>query len=61
MRILIVDNMHIRQYGNLKMGAEQKLICGAIRNNFRCEEFSDRDIARFIAPLNRRKSMAKSA
>jgi hypothetical protein len=51
MRILLVDNMQIRQYGNLKMGPGRKLVCGAIRNGDRLAEFSDRDIARFIAPL----------
>ncbi|MDD2454825.1 MAG: glycosyltransferase [Kiritimatiellae bacterium] len=55
MRILMVDNMQIRQYGNLKMGPGRKLVCGAIRNNCRLAEFSDRDIARYLAPLNIRK------
>jgi Glycosyl transferases group 1 len=51
MRILMVDNMQLRQYGNLKMGPGRKLVCGAIRNNYRLAEFSDRDIARYLAPL----------
>ncbi len=55
MRILLVDNMLIRQYGNLKMGPGRKLVCGAVRNNERLAEFSDRDIARFLAPLGIRK------
>jgi len=55
MRILMVDNMQLRQYGNLKMGPGRKLVCGAIRNNDRLAEFSDRDIARYLAPLGIRK------
>lgn len=55
MRILMVDNMQIRRYGNLKMGPGQKLVCGAIRNNWRLAEFSDRDVTRYIAPLGIRK------
>ena len=51
MRILMVDNMQLRQYGNLKMGPGRKLVCGAVRNNYRLAEFSDRDIARYLAPL----------
>ena len=55
MRILMVDNMQLRQYGNLKMGPGRKLVCGAIRSNHRLAEFSDRDIARYLAPLGIRK------
>jgi spore maturation protein CgeB len=55
MRILLVDNMQIRQYGNLKMGPGRKLACGTVRNNYRLAEFSDRDIARFIAPFGIRR------
>lgn len=51
----MVDNMQIRQYGNLKMGPGRKLVCGAIRSNHRLAEFSDRDIARYLAPLGIRK------
>lgn len=43
--------MQLRQYGNLKMGPGRKLVCGAIRGNHRLAEFSDRDIARFLAPV----------
>ena len=49
MRILWVDNMQIRQYGSLKMGPGRKLVAGAIRNNWRLAEFSDRDVARYLA------------
>ena len=55
MRLLLVDNRQLRQYGTLKMGPGRKLVCGAIRNNYRLAEFSDRDIARFLAPLGIRK------
>ena len=55
MRILFVDNMQIRQYGNFKMGPGQKLVPGAFRNNHRVAEFSDRDIARFLTPIGIRK------
>ena len=55
MRILLVENLQIRQYGNLKMGPGLKLAYGAIRGDHRLATFSDRDIARFIAPLGIRK------
>lgn len=50
-RILLVDNLMIRRYGNLRMGPGRKLMCGAIRNNWRICEFSDRDMARLLAPF----------
>lgn len=50
MRILMVDNMQIRRYGNLQMGPGRKLVCAAVRSNHRLAEFSDRDIARFLSP-----------
>lgn len=50
-RILLVDNLMIRRYGNLRMGPGRKLMCGAIRNDWRICEFSDRDMARLLAPL----------
>lgn len=50
-RILLVDNLMIRRYGNLRMGPGRKLMTGAIRNNWRICEFSDRDMARLLAPL----------
>lgn len=50
LRILLVDNLMIRRYGNLRMGPGRKLMCGAIRNNWRICEFSDRDLARLLAP-----------
>ncbi len=54
-RILLVDNLMIRRYGNLRMGPGRKLMCGAIRNNWRLCEYSDRDMARLLAPLGIRK------
>ena len=51
LRILLVDNLMIRRYGNLRMGPGRKLMTGAIRNNWRICEFSDRDMARLLAPL----------
>ena len=50
-RILLVDNLMIRRYGNLRMGPGRKLMTGSIRNNWRLCEFSDRDMARLLAPL----------
>lgn len=61
MRILWVDNMQIRQYGNLKMGPGRKLAAGAIRNNWRLAEFSDRDVTRYLAPLGIRSIGARMA
>ncbi len=51
MRILLIDNLMIRRYGNLRMGPGRKLMCGCVRNNYRVCEFSDRDMARLLAPL----------
>lgn len=50
LRLLLVDNLMIRRYGNLRMGPGRKLNCGAVRNNWRICEFSDRDMARLLAP-----------
>lgn len=48
MRILLLDNLLIRRYGNLRMGPGRALACGAIRGNHRLCEFSDRDLARYM-------------
>ena len=40
MRILLVDNLMIRRYGNLRMGPGRKLACGAVRNDWRICEFA---------------------
>lgn len=50
-RILHVDNLMIRRYGKVKVGTGRKLFNGLIRNNHKVLEFSERDIARFEAPL----------
>jgi hypothetical protein len=47
MRLLFVDNLMIRRYGQLKLSPGRALTNGAVRNNWRICEFSDRDIARF--------------
>jgi hypothetical protein len=60
-RILLVDNLMIRRYGNLRMGPGRKLNCGAVRNNWRICEFSDRDMARLLAPLGIRPLGGKIA
>ena len=54
LRILLADNLMIRRYGNLRMGPGRKLMCGAIRNDWRLCEFSDRDMARLLAPMGLR-------
>ncbi len=48
MRILLIDNLLIRRYGRLRMGPGRALACGAIRENHRLCEFSDRDMARLF-------------
>ena len=60
-RILLVDNLMIRRYGNLRMGPGRKLMTGAIRNNWRICEYSDRDMARLLAPLGIRALGGKIA
>ena len=60
-RILLVDNLMIRRYGNLRMGPGRKLNCGAVRNGWRICEFSDRDMARLLAPLGVRSIGARIA
>lgn len=52
MRIVHVDNIMIRRYGNCKVNTGRKFLNGMIRNNWKVLEFSDRDIAKFEAPLN---------
>ncbi|MGE4490587.1 MAG: glycosyltransferase family 1 protein, partial [Kiritimatiellales bacterium] len=51
MRILHIDNLMIRRYGKVKVGTGRKLFNGMIRANHKVLEFSERDIARFEAPL----------
>lgn len=51
MRIVHVDNIMIRRYGNTKVATGRKLYYGLIRNNHKVMEFSDRDIAHYEAPF----------
>lgn len=51
MRILHSDNLMIRRYGNVKVSTGRKLFNGMIRNNWKVLEYSERDIAKFEAPL----------
>lgn len=51
MRILHSDNLMIRRYGHLKVSTGRKLLNGIIRNNWKVCEYSERDIAKFEAPL----------
>ena len=51
MRILHSDNLMIRRYGLVKVSTGRKLFNGMIRNNWKVHEYSERDIAKFEAPL----------
>lgn len=51
MKILHIDNLMIRRYGKTKVSTGRKLFNGMIRANHKVLEFSERDIARFEAPL----------
>jgi len=51
MKILHVDNLMIRRYGQTKVATGRKLFNGMIRNNYKVLEYSERDIAKFEAPL----------
>ena len=50
-RILFVGNFLIRHWGNGRSGIDMRLEAGAIRNGWQALTFSERDIARFLAPL----------
>lgn len=52
MRIVHADNIQIRRYGLTKVATGRKLFNGMIRNNWKVCEYSERDIAKFEAPLN---------
>mgnify|MGYP003341531048 CR=1 FL=1 len=41
----------IRRYGHTKVGTGRKLFNGMIRNNWKVQEFSIRDISKYEAPL----------
>ena len=51
MRILQVDNWQWNRYGNIRIGTGRKLFNGFVRNGHKVLEFSDRDIAKYEAPL----------
>ena len=50
-RILHSDNMMLRRFGKTKVATGRKLFNGMIRNNWKVCEYSERDIAKFEAPL----------
>lgn len=52
MRLVYACNLMIRRFGKLKFFTDIKLMNGMIRNNWNICTFSDRDIAKFTAPLN---------
>ena len=51
MRIVYACNQMIRRYGDWKFFTDLKLLNGMVRNNWNVCTFSDRDIAKFTAPL----------
>ena len=51
MRIIYACNQMIRRYGDWKFFTDLKLLNGMVRNNWNVCTFSDRDIAKFSAPL----------
>lgn len=50
-RILFVGNFLIRHWGDGRSGIDMRLAAGALRNGWQVLTFSERDIARFLAPL----------
>ena len=50
-RILFVGNFVIRHWGAGRSGIDMRLEAGALRNGWQALTFSERDIARFLAPL----------
>lgn len=50
-RILFVGNFLTRHWGNGRTGIDMRLAAGAIRSAYQVLTFSERDIARFLAPL----------
>lgn len=51
LRILFVGNFLVRHWGNGRTGIDMRLAAGALRHNWQILTFSERDIARFLAPL----------
>lgn len=50
-RVLFVGNFLTRHWGAGRTGIDMRLAAGAIRNDWPMLTFSERDIARFLAPL----------
>ena len=50
-RILFTGNFLERHWGNGRTGIDMRLAAGAIRNEWEMLAFSERDVARFLAPL----------
>lgn len=61
MRIIHSDNLMLRRYGELKVSTGRRHFNGMIRNNWKVCEFSERDIAKFEAPLNIKPLGSKKA
>lgn len=51
MRVLHIDYQQLRRYGMTRVSWAQKLLFGLIKNNHYVQNFSDRDVAAFEAPL----------
>lgn len=51
MRIVFACNQMLRRFGSWKFFTDIKLANGMVRNNWNVCTFSDRDIAKFMAPL----------
>ncbi len=50
-RVMFVGNFVIRHWGAGRSGIDMRLAAGALRNGWQVLTFSERDIARFLAPL----------
>ncbi len=50
-RLLFVGNFLVRHWGAGRTGIDMRLAAGALRNGWQVLTFSERDIARFLAPL----------
>ena len=54
MRILQAGNFQIRRNGLVRILSDRKLYYGLVRNNHHVHEYSDRDMAAFLAPFRLR-------
>ncbi len=54
MRILQAGNFQVRRNGATRILSDRKLYYGLVRNNHQVHEFSDRDMAAFLAPFRLR-------